>query len=182
MKKSAFSLIELVISIFLLGLIVTFLYTAVGNLQISNKIFEEKEAESNKREKLIKALYDDLFHASSVEISGSEMSKVDIITTNSFYNIQSPNVVWLVSKQNNSLLRLESSKPLKTYTFEERYATHISKVGEKCEIFQVYQSNNKDKFLLHIQFENEKPVIYEFYKPMQYEKEQFDMNQTTTQP
>ena len=40
--RNAFTLVELVISIFLLGLIVNFLYSAISNLQKSNKIFNEE--------------------------------------------------------------------------------------------------------------------------------------------
>ena len=109
-KREAFSLVELIISVVLLGIIITFLYSTVSTLQQTNKIFSKNEKVLNQKEKVIELLYDDLFGANDLKLSGFDYSLASMQTTNSIYNIANPYVTWLVSKENNTLLRFESIK------------------------------------------------------------------------
>jgi prepilin-type N-terminal cleavage/methylation domain-containing protein len=165
-KKAAFSLVELIISVVLLGIIVTFLYSTVSTLQQTNKIFSHNEQLLSKKEKVIELLYDDLFSANNLQLRGFDYSLASMQTTNSIYDIAQPYVTWLVSKEGNTLLRFESIKKFENINSQNNYYYHISKVGENCDIFKIYQSKKKDHILIHLQFKNEEPIIYEFAKPL----------------
>ncbi len=167
--KKGFSLVELIISVVLLGIIVTFLYSTVSNLEKTNRIFAANEKALSKREKVIDLLYDDIFTANSLTLSGFEYSLASMQTNNSLFDIASPYVTWLVSKEKNTLLRFESTKKFKDIDSQNSDYFHISKVGENCEVFRVYQSKKKENILIHLKFKDEDPIIYEFSKPLFYE-------------
>jgi len=165
-KRAAFSLVELIISVVLLGIIITFLYSTVSTLQQTNKIFAENEKALSKKEKVIDLLYDDIFAANDLALSGFDYSLVSMQTSNSLYDIAQPYVTWLVSKEKNTLLRFESIKKFKNINSQNSDYYHISKVGEACEVFKIYQSKKKEHILVHLQFKGEEPIIYEFAKPL----------------
>ena len=167
--KKAFSLVELIISIVLLAIIATFLYSTVSNLEKTNRIFAANEKALNKREKVIDLLYDDIFTANTLTLSGFEYSLASMQTNNSLFDIAAPYVTWLVSKDKNTLLRFESIKEFKNINSQNVDYYHVSKVGENCEIFKIYQSKKKDSILIHLKFKDEEPLIYEFAKPFFYE-------------
>jgi len=179
MNKKAFTLIELLVSIFLLGLIVNFLYTAIANLQKTNNMFSKQSKTMMNDQKLLDLLYDDIFLADSVKIVGLKNSTVELLTSNSLFDIEHPNVAWVLSKEKNTLLRFESTQAFSTMTSETTNLFHISKAGEDCERFHVYQSKNKNNILIHVKFKDKEPLVYEFFKPMQVKK---DTNDTNTTP
>ena len=166
--KKAFTLVELIISIVLLGIIVTFLYSTVSNLEKTNKIFAANEKALSSREKVIDLLYDDIFTANSLTLTGFKNSLASMQTNNSLFDIASPYVTWLVSKEKNTLLRFESTKKFKDIDSQNSDYFHISKVGENCEVFRVYQSKKKENILIHLKSKDEDPIIYEFSKPLFY--------------
>ncbi len=167
-KRAAFTLVELVLSIFLLGLIVSFLYSAVSNLQKTNSIFASNAKTLTQRDKIIELIYDDIFQANTknFKIIKIENSVVSMQTKNSLYDMEEPYVTWLVAKENSTLLRFESTKEFKNINSNNNYYYHITKVSENCETFRVYQSKSKENILVHIKLKDQEPIIYEFYKPM----------------
>jgi prepilin-type N-terminal cleavage/methylation domain-containing protein len=177
-KRGAFSLVELIISVVLLGIIVTFLYSSVSNLEKTNKIFAKNENALSKRERVVDLLYDDIFAANNLEIKGIKNSMVSMQTNNSLFDIIQPHVTWLVSKEKDTLLRFESIASFKNMTSDNADYFHISKVGENCEVFKIYQSNKKENILIHIKFKDQDPIVYEFYKPL-FKKED---NKTKANP
>ena len=162
--KKAFTLVEVIISVILLGLIVTFIYKALENMQTSNQIFKNRSKELEKEEKIIKLLYEDILEADYIKITGGKKYKaVELKTNSSLYNISKPKVLWFVSNYKSTLTRAESTKlPL---NYENRFLSHITKIKENCETFVVKRSNKKDKILIYIKFKNEKPIVFEFFKP-----------------
>ncbi len=167
-KRSAFTLVELVLSIFLLGLIVSFLYSAVSNLQKTNSIFASNAKTLTQRDQIIELLYDDIFQANpkDFKITKIENSMVSMQTKNSLYDMEKPYVTWLVAKEKSTLLRFESTKEFKSINSNNNYYYHITKVSENCETFRVYQSKNKENMLINIKIKDQDPIVYEFYKPM----------------
>ncbi len=167
-KRVAFTLVELVLSIFLLGLIVSFLYGAVSNLQKTNSIFASNAKTLTQRDKIIELIYDDIFKANTknFKITKIENSMVSMQTKNSLYDLEEPYVTWLVAKENNTLIRFESTKEFQKINSNNNYYYHITKISENCETFRVYQSKSKENILVHIKIKNQDPIIYEFYKPM----------------
>jgi len=179
MNKKAFTLIELLVSIFLLGLIVNFLYTAIANLQKTNVMFSQKSKTVMNEQKLLDLLYDDIFLANTLKIEGLKNSTVELLTSNSLFDIEHPNVAWVLSKEKDTLLRFESTQAFSAMTSDNSNLFHISKVGEDCERFHVYQSKDKNNILIHVKFKDKEPLIYEFFKPMQIKKDTNETNRTT---
>ncbi len=177
-NKKAFTLIELIISIILLSIIVMFLYATVSNLERTNKIFAANEKALQEREKVITVLYDDIFTANTLTLKGHDDTLVSMQTKNSLFDIQEPYVTWLVSKEKNTLLRFESIFPFEKMNSDNASYYHISKIGENCELFKVFQSKKKENILLYIQFKDETPIVYEFAKPLFVK----DNNQTKNKP
>lgn len=177
-NKRAFTLIELLVSIFLLGLIVNFLYTAIANLQKTNTMFSKKSKTMMNDQKLLDLLYDDIFLADILKIEGFKNSTIELVTSNSLFEIQHPHVAWVLSKEKDTLLRFESTKAFSSMTSDNTNLFHISKVGEDCERFNVYQSKDKNNILLHVKFKDKEPLIYEFFKPMQIKKDSNETNKT----
>jgi prepilin-type N-terminal cleavage/methylation domain-containing protein len=174
MKKStpAFTLIELLISVFLLGLIVNFLYTAIGNLQKTNMMFNSKSQSHINEQKVLDLLYDDIFLADDLKITKIlKNSFVEVETKNSLFDIEHPYVTWQVSKEKDTLIRYESSQPFKSMNSDNSYLYHISKAGEDCERFNVYLSKDKNNILINIKFKDKEPLIYEFFKPLSIKKD-----------
>jgi len=85
----------------------------------------------------------------------------------------------VLSKEKDTLLRFESTQAFSTMTSDNSNLFHISKVGEDCERFHVYQSKDKNNILLHVKFKDKEPLIYEFFKPMQIKKDTNETNRTT---
>lgn len=177
--KKAFTLIELLISIFLLGLIVNFLYSAIGNLQKTNMLFNQKSINFQKDQKLLDLIYDDIFLAESLNITGIKNSVIDLRTANSLFDIEQPYVTWLIGKENNTLLRFESTLPFSSMTSDNNKMYHISKAEEDCERFNIYKSKDQNNILIHIKFKNQEPLVYEFFKPMSV-KDTNDTNRSKT--
>jgi len=165
-KRDAFSLVELIISVVLLGIIVTFLYSTVSSLEKTNKIFAANEKELSQREKVIDVLYDDIFLANSLKIEGLKNSMLSMQTSNSLFDITNPYVTWFISHQKDTLLRFESTIKFQDINSENADYFHISKIGENCEVFKIYQSKKKENILIHIKFKDQDPIVYEFSKPL----------------
>lgn len=165
-NKKAFSLVELIISIVLLGIIVTFLYSTISNLEKTNRIFASNEKKLSDKEKIVDLLYNDIFTANTLELKGFENSLVSMQTSNSLFDIAKPFVTWLVVRDKNTLLRFESIKEFKNINSQNSDYFHISKVGENCEVFKIYQSHKKENILIHLKFKDQEPMVYEFSKPL----------------
>ena len=130
------------------------------------------------KQKLLDLLYDDIFLADSVKIEGLKNSTVELLTSNSLFDIEHPNVAWVLSKEKDTLLRFESTLPFSTMRSDNTNLFHISKVGENCERFHIYQSKDKNNILIHVKFKDKDPLVYEFFKPMAIKKDTNETNKT----
>jgi len=168
MKKSrnAFTLIELIISVFLLGMIVYFLYTSVANLQKSNQIFEKKSQSAFTNQRILAMMQKDIFYATKFSIRGQENSLVDMQSTNSIFDIDYPYVTWLLKPDLKKLVRFESILPFKDMNAKNNPYFHMSIINKECEKYKVYQSKDKENILIYIKFKDENPLVYEFFKPL----------------
>ncbi len=165
-SSRAFTLIEVVLSIFLLGIIILFLYGALDNLQKGNHILSANAQKMRHHEEILKLLYDDLQSADDLKIKGLDQSLVQLRTANSLYDIDEPYVSWFVERERKRLLRVESVLPFSSMRRENRGFFNILEVGEGCEHFKIYQSKSKEKLLIHLQCQGEDPIVYEFFKPL----------------
>ena len=164
--RKAFTLIELILSVLLLGLIVYFLYSAIANLQKSNEIFMKKSQSAFYNQKIISMLQKDIFFATKIKISGHENSFTEMQTNNSLFNIDAPYVTWLLKPDLKKLVRFESTLSFTKMNAKNSPYYHLSIIPKECEIFKIYQSKQKQNILIYIKFKGEEPLVYEFFKPL----------------
>ncbi len=150
--KHGFTLLEVLISIMLLSLVLMALYRSADILRNSNKnLFHHLERSSDSI-KGAKVLYIDLLQADgniTIENRDKNFYRVIIYNTkHSLHGLYSAKVVWLVYKENKTLLRLEGidfNLPLKE---DNRVETDV--ISKNIELFTVYKSKKRDKILFII--------------------------------
>lgn len=143
--KKGFTIIELLISIILFSLIATFLYGGIDQVR-SMRIFYEKKGEILKKHEQIRALlYRDFLEAESITImQGQEDRNIIFLNReqNSLYGIPLATVVWLVMKDDNTLLRLESAQNIKLPLDPSNiYQVHTDVVSTGCTMFGATETN-----------------------------------------
>jgi len=160
-KKLAFTLVEVLISITLLSLVLMALYKSADILRNSNlHLFRYLEKSTNTL-KGTKTLYMDLIHADeNVTInSDKKFHRLTINhTTHSIYGLSNVKVVWLVYKEENTLLRIEGENyklPLKSETRVE-----VDVIAKNIELFKVYKSKKKTKILVIVKIKGQEPQTF----------------------
>lgn len=167
MKRNAFTLIELVVSIALFGLITLFLFGTIDELRKQQTFYQKKEDVIVRKNTILSLLRADLYRPQSlisVQTQSKDFDIVSISASNrSLYGIDRPYVVWMVLKNENRLIRLESASPIAIPLMPETlYQTHSDTIALHCEIFRVYDSvKNRLAFL---KLENETPLVAEVAK------------------
>ena len=164
--KKAFTLVEVLVSIVLLGLISLFIASTISQTQNNNKLFENRVNNDKKLESLIDILYDDIYYSETISVRGlKKYSILYLKSKNSIYDIDEPHIVWLVLKDKNRLIRIESAKkialPIKDGM---RKFAFIDEGIKNCEHFTVNIAKNKKKILTYLHIRDKKPIIFEIEK------------------
>ena len=162
MKKSAFTLIELLISIIILSILMLFLYKSYAGLNRSNSILGEEVEKISQMELFKKSIYLDFTTAMGKNIiilpQNPHEDVVFLQTSNSVHNRINPYVGYIVKEK--MLYRVESLKPLKEYPLSADSEFVVEAIG-KVKIFRVYPSKNpkSKQYLVHILFESEEEIL-----------------------
>ncbi len=157
-QRGAFTIIEVLISIALMGIILPALYESVILLRNSNSHLFEHLEKAKKVTQVTDTLYLDLVSSDgNISIQKDEFSRVCIENTkNSLYALSVAKVCWVVLKNNNTLLRIEGYDyhlPLK-----EDEKVEVNTVMENVELFDVYYA--KDKILVLLQQKAKEPISF----------------------
>ena len=159
MNKKAFTLVEIILSIFLFSIIMMFLFKATSNLQHNNKNFKTSIDKDTNQEKIISLLKKDLIMSNSksfkMDNKDKEKSIITFQTNSSIYNISKPYVTWKVLKNSKRLVRVESSQ--KHSKDNESY--HIDIIKDNCKLFKIYKGKNG--YLIYIKDSINKEIIAE---------------------
>ncbi len=116
MSRRGFTLIELMVSIALTVIVVLFLYKALSNQEIANKILQKNAQAVQDKALLYELFLRDLAQAKSIKIEPLFNKNYRILyltTTNSLHQIPTAHVAYFVHEQNRTLVRLESAYPIK---------------------------------------------------------------------
>ena len=155
MKKS-FTLIELLLSIVILSIMFLGVSNVIKELNKSKNIMDRLYDKNINSNLVYKVLYNDLLNSSNIKINNSKnYSNIILQTTNSLYKIPKPYVMWYVSKNKNSLMRLESPTDINLSNLNHYY---LDKFLENVKIFKIYLNNNK-KFVF---IKSDKTIYFEF--------------------
>jgi len=150
MKKS-FTLIELLLSIFIFSILFLAMSDIIKNLKLSSSFIQKKYQKD--KNYLLKVLYNDLINSTSIKIikSTPDYDRLILTTKNSLYKLINPKVIWYVSKDKNSLIRMEGYKK---FPFNSEF---IDKFNENVEILKFYKKNSK----LFIYIKGKKSLFFE---------------------
>lgn len=157
-NRKAFTLIEVLISIALLGLMIVPLFSVVDMMRNSNEHLLKALENSKQITKATKVLFLDILSSDGkLEIKKDEYSRLCIDETkNSLYNLPVAKVCWVVLKHKNTLVRIEGNlykMPLKS---DDR--VEVDAVMNDIELFDIY--HEKDKVVVLIKQQSKEPISF----------------------
>ncbi len=157
-RRKAFTLLEVLISIALLGIILPALYQSVDMLRDSNRQLFKYVEKSKKVTKVTKTLYLDILSSDgNLTLAKDDFTRLCIEQTkNSLYALPSAKVCWVVLKKDHVLLRVEGNGYTLPLGEDDRVEANI--VMKDLELFDVYRS--KDKVLVLMQQAKKKPISF----------------------
>ncbi|MDQ1325334.1 MAG: hypothetical protein QG564_458 [Campylobacterota bacterium] len=158
--RKAFTLLEVLIAIALMGIMLPALYSGVEMLRQSNHHLFESLEKAKKVTQATKILYLDILNSDgNLNIEKDEFSRLCIENTkNSIYALPSAKVCWVVSKDKNTLLRVEGNGYHLPLGLEEN--VEIDSVMTEVELFDIYRSKEKDKVLVLIGQKGKEPISF----------------------
>jgi prepilin-type N-terminal cleavage/methylation domain-containing protein len=170
-KRPGFTLIEVLISIALLGIILPALYQSVDILRDSNTHLFTYLKKAKKITRATDTLYLDLLSSDgNISIKKDEYSRVCIEQTrNSLYALSTAKVCWVVLKKDNTLVRVEGNGYNLPLEAEEKVEVNI--IMKNVEVFDVYYQKNK--ILVLLQQTAQEPITFMIHgitKPLKKKK------------
>jgi len=168
--RRGFTLVELVISIALLGIIVLFLSQSVTGLKGGLVSLKAKEATERYRNDVADLLYRDLLQMEGDwnRTEGKRFDTLAFQTANSLYGYAHPYVTYLVLKNGNRLLRVEGSAPhFPPYPQETAYAYRFLEVAQGIGAFRLFLPKEKEGkgMLLYLKLPGDVPLALEILPP-----------------
>jgi len=157
-KRKAFTLMEVLVSIALLGIILPALYQSVDMLRDSNQHLLGYLEKAKKVSKATQTLYLDILSSDgNITIKKDEFSRLCMEQTkNSLYALPIAKVCWIVLKKDNTLVRIEGNAYNLPLGSEER--VEINPIMKDVEVFDVY--HQKDKILVLLQQQAKEPISF----------------------
>lgn len=157
-KRKAFTLMEVLVSIALLGIILPALYQSVDMLRDSNQHLFEYLEKAKSVNKATQTLYLDILSSDgNITIKKDEFTRLCMEQTkNSLYALPVAKVCWVVLKKDNTLARIEGNAYNLPLGSEER--VEINPIMKEVEIFDVY--HQKDKILVLLQQQAKEPISF----------------------
>lgn len=142
MRRGAFTLMEVLVSVVILVLITVYMYGAMaGSRTTMGALKRGSEAEHN-RTMLYTLLFRDIMEADSVKSMSTENRRYHLLqlrTRNSLYDMPYPHVLWYVNAQSKTLIRLESSRAITLPTpYEDQVYLHADAFVRDVTDFNVY--------------------------------------------
>jgi len=158
LKRPAFTLIEVLISIALLGIILPALYQSVELLRDSNSHLFSYLEKAKKVTRAIDTLYLDLASSDgNISIRKGEYSRVCIEQTkNSLYALSVAKVCWVVLKKDNTLIRVEGNNYNLPLGAEDK--VEVNPIMKNVEVFNTYYQ--KDRILVLLQQTAQEPISF----------------------
>ena len=157
-NRKAFTLLEVLISIALMGIVIVALFSSVDMMQNSNQQLAQYLEKSKNITKATKVLYLDILGSDgNITIQKDEFSRVCIEETqNSLYALPAAKVCWIVLKKENTLARIEGNNYKLPVGSEEK--VEVDSIMNEIEVFDVY--HEKDKVLVLIQQQGKEPISF----------------------
>ncbi len=147
MKRKAFTLMELLVSVALLAIITVFMYGAIASSKLSNEVLGRHGEKEHNRTMVFNLLYRDIFESFYIESTPTKekhFTLVQMQTLNSIYDITAPHVTYYVDSQTDSLMRLEAARKITLpVKYEDRYAIHADIIMTGVSDFNIYKNTQE---------------------------------------
>jgi len=148
MKKS-FTLIELLLSIIILSIMVLGLSSVIKSLNKTEKVMHKIYQKNIDETIIYKVLYNDILNSENIVIKQTKNYSTPIFqTSNSLHNIAKPYVMWYISKNRKTLMRMETPTDINLSNISNQLY-YLDKFNENTKIFKIYK--NRNKFLIFLQ-------------------------------
>ena len=156
--SKGFTLLEVLISIGLLGIVIVALFSTVSTMKSSNNHLLEYLEKAKKVTKATKILYLDIIRSDgNISIRKDEFTQLCIEeTANSLYALSLAKVCWVVLKKDNTLVRVEGNNYHLPTKLEEK--VEVNPVMKHVELFDVY--HKKDKVLVFLKQTGKEPITF----------------------
>lgn len=156
--QKAFTLVEVLISIGLLGIIIVALFSTVSMMRDSNAHLYDYLQKAKKITQATKVLYLDIMSSDgNITIKKDEFTRLCMQETkNSLYALSLAKVCWVVLKKDNTLVRVEGNNYKLPTRFEDR--VEVNPLMKHVELFDVY--HQKDKVLVFLKQKGEEPISF----------------------
>ncbi len=145
--KRAFTLMELLVSVVLIGLITLYMYGAIASSRQTSKTLSRHALSEQNRTMLYTLFYRDLIEALRVKARSTKnkhFTVVQLQTRNSLYDIAAPHVTWYVNAQTHDLIRLESAQPIELpVNYERKHFIHADIFARDVTDFNLYTAMNE---------------------------------------
>ncbi len=152
--RQAFTLVEMMIAIFLFSLITLFLSSTLQSLRQNNAALQDKNRFMSLEQKTVKLLKEDILSSTKITISASaDFTLLSLETHSSLYNIGKSFVNWFVHPQTKQLIRSESAfKLAPPFVDEELHQVHLDPNLKKLVWFKAYRSKDKQSLLIALNY------------------------------
>lgn len=142
--QRGFTLVELLVSLTLFSLIAIFLVGGIDQIRLMRSFYAQKGEQFTHHERIRSLLYRDLAQTETLKRVEEDTDHTIMIlepTRHTLYGITLPTVVWLVIRRDNTLIRLESAKPIQIPLDPTTlYEVHKDTIATGCTTFRVYES------------------------------------------
>jgi len=157
-RRNAFTLIEVLISISLLSLVLLALYNSVGMLRKSNaQLFQHLQSADKEKEGTETLFLDIAGSDGNITITGDEFSRLCMESTvNSLYGLPSARVCWVVSKEKHILLRSEGNGYRLPTRSDDR--VEVDGVIRNIDLFRAYRK--KSDLIVLLRQKNKKSISF----------------------
>jgi len=157
-NRKAFTLLEVLISIALLGIILVPLFSVVDLMRDSNNHLLKSLEKSKQITKATKVLFLDVLSSDGkIDIKKDEFTRLCLEETkNSLYNLTLAKVCWVVLKDKNTLVRIEGSNYSLPLEGEDR--VEVDTIMSDISLFDIY--HKKDKVLVLLQQKGNEPISF----------------------
>ena len=163
LKRAAFTLVELLISIALMSIIILLLYQSLNQTKLSNQKFSEFYERQNRYTKLIDLIKRDFLEADEKSIKivrgrEKEFDTIKLKTQNSIKGIFNPYVLYYVAREDDSLIRAESTRSINPGMVGLDTPFKATLIEKNVLKFRVFK--DKKRYLFYIEFKDKKPIVF----------------------
>ncbi|MHC3995154.1 type II secretion system protein [Thiomicrolovo sp. ZZH C-3] len=148
MKRTAFTLMELLISVVLIAMLALFLYGALGGSRASNQTMKAHADAETRRLKQFTLLYRDCVESYAFGVLSTNDKHYQVLqlqTKNSLYGIAAPYVTYFVHAETLQLVRLEAAFPITLpVPYDDRERIHVNVIESDVTDFNIYTGKGNE--------------------------------------